>query len=149
MKQSALSLLACATILAACTATAGESGPEQLRQQVENTERAFAKTMADRNFEAFVSFLSPEAVFFSGETALRGSAQVSEAWKPYFEEAAPPFSWEPEIIEVLESGKLALSSGPVLDATGNRVGTFNSIWRLDESGDWKVIFDKGNKFCEP
>ena len=149
MMRSVLPVLAWAMISVACAAAAGEPGPEQLSQQVENTERAFAKTMADRDFEAFTSFLSPETIFFSGETALRGSAQVSEAWKPYFEEAAPPFSWEPEIIEVLDSGTLALSSGPVLDATGNRVGTFNSIWRLDESGDWKVIFDKGNKFCEP
>ena len=149
MKRLVLPVLACAMTFAACTAAAGEPGLEQLSQQVENTERAFAKTMADRDFEAFTSFLSTETIFFSGETALRGSAQVSEAWKPYFEEAAPPFSWEPEIVEVLDSGTLALSSGPVLDATGNRVGTFNSIWRLDESGDWKVIFDKGNKFCEP
>lgn len=147
MNRCILPFLACMMIFAACTAAAGEPGQEQLRQQVEDTERAFAQTMADRDFEAFTSFLSAETIFFSGETVLRGSGQVSEAWKPYFEQAAAPFSWEPETVEVLDSGGLALSSGPVRDPGGTLVGTFTSIWRLDKSGEWKIIFDKGNKAC--
>jgi len=103
--------------------------------------------MSDRDHKAFVSFLSPEAVFFSGETPLRGSDRVAEAWKPYFEGEEAPFSWAPETVEVLESGTLALSSGPVHNPAGNLMGSFTSIWRLIESGEWKIVFDKGNKGC--
>jgi len=147
MNRCILPFLACMMIFAACTAVASETGPDKLRQQVADTERAFAQTMADRNFEAFKSFLSPETIFFSGETALRGSAKVSATWKPYFEGGAAPFSWEPQTVEVLDSGNLALSSGPVHDPGGNLVGTFTSIWRLDNNGEWKIIFDKGNGAC--
>jgi ketosteroid isomerase-like protein len=54
-----------------------------------------------------------------------------------------PFSWRPETVEVLESGTLALSSGPVFDAAGQPIGAFNSIWRLEADGRWRVVFDKG------
>ena len=44
---------------------------------------------------------------------------------------------------MLESGHLAFSSGPVFDADGKRVDTFNSVWRLEDDGKWRIIFDKG------
>jgi len=126
---------------------AQSSDPAQLRQQVEDTERAFAATMANRDHGAFISFLADETVFISGETTLRGKPQVAEAWKPYYADLTAPFSWEPQQVEVLDSGTLALSSGPVRDPEGNVVATFNSIWRLEALGEWRIIFDKGNRAC--
>lgn len=115
---------------------------------VRDTEQAFADSMASREFDRFLSFISDEAIFFSGNKPLRGKERIGEAWKPYFKDADAPFSWKPEIVEVLESGTLALSSGPVHGADGKLIGTFSSIWRLDsESNRWKVIFDKGNDVC--
>lgn len=120
---------------------------ELLRQQVEETERSFARTMADRDFEAFLSFLSEETVFFSGDTPLRGRQAVADAWKAYYEGPKAPFSWAPELVVVLDSGTLALSSGPVYDPGGTRVATFNSVWRLDADGRWRIVFDKGSPEC--
>ena len=136
------------TLLMMTTVSAQQPDPGQLRQQVEDNERAFAATMADRDHNAFTSFLSEETVFFSGEAPLRGKQQVADAWKPYFEGPDAPFSWEPQQVEVLDSGTLALSSGPVRDPDGKLVATFTSIWRLDASGNWRIIFDKGNSACD-
>jgi ketosteroid isomerase-like protein len=111
---------------------------------VEAREIAFAKTMADRNLEAFLTFVSPEAVFFNGNEPLRGRDAIARGWAPFFDGAAAPFSWHPDVVEVLESGGLALSSGPVRDASGEEVGRFNSIWRKDADGQWRVVFDKGS-----
>jgi ketosteroid isomerase-like protein len=120
-----------------------------LANQVREAERAFAKTMADRNHAAFVSFLSDEAVFFGPQGAQRGKATVAAAWKPFFDAPqAAPFSWDPEQVEVLESGTLGISSGPVKDPQGKRVGTFNSIWRKEAGGVWKIVFDKGCPPCD-
>jgi ketosteroid isomerase-like protein len=99
---------------------------EDLRQQVEDTERAFAKTMADRDHDAFVSFLSEEAVFFSGPNATSGKQQVAELWKPLYEGPDAPFSWQPEQL----------------------MGTFTSIWRQEAPGTWRIVFDKGNEACK-
>jgi len=120
----------------------------ELKEQVRRTEIAFAKTMADRDHSAFASFLSTEAVFFSGDRALRGAAQVAAGWKRFFDGPAAPFSWGPEQVEVLDSGSLALSSGPVRDPSGKRIGTFNSVWRREADGKWKIVLDKGCPPCD-
>jgi len=99
--------------------------------------------MSDRDFDAFGTFVSEEAIFFGGSGALRGKDAVLAGWAPYFDGPDAPFSWEPETVEVLESGTLAHSSGPVKDPQGNVVGTFNSVWRLEADGRWRVVFDKG------
>lgn len=112
--------------------------------EVRAREIAFAQTMADRDFEAFLTFVSPEAIFFNGNRPLRGRDAVAEAWAGFFEEDRAPFSWAPDVVEVLDSGRLALSSGPVLDAAGAPVGRFNSIWRKEADGRWRVVFDKGS-----
>jgi len=105
--------------------------------------------MATRDHKAFMSFLSQEAVFFSGDKPLRGAQQVADWWKRYYEGPDAPFSWEPEDVEVLDSGTLALSSGPVRDSKGALIATFTSIWRLEDTGKWRIIFDKGNSACPP
>jgi ketosteroid isomerase-like protein len=121
---------------------------EDLGRQVRETEIAFAKTMAARDHAAFASYLSDEAVFFGQQRVLRGKAAVAAGWKQFFEGAAAPFSWEPERVEVLESGTLALSSGPVRDPEGRGIGTFTSIWRREADGRWKIVFDKGCPPCD-
>jgi ketosteroid isomerase-like protein len=147
MNKSIQLAFACLSLLMAGTSAAGEAMLEQLRQQVEDTERAFAQTMAERDHDAFMAFLSEETVFFSGDAPLRGSQRVAETWKPYFDGPDAPFSWEPELVVVLDSGTLALSSGPVRNPSGQRVATFNSIWRLEPSGQWRIVFDKGSADC--
>lgn len=117
-----------------------------LKKEVAETERAFAKTMADRDHAAFVTFLAKEAVFFSGGKAFRGADAVAASWKKLYEKPEAPFSWEPELVEVLDSGTLALSSGPVRDSAGKLIGTFTSIWRR-EDGRWRIVFDKGCPAC--
>ncbi len=119
----------------------------ELTEQVRQTETAFARTMADRNAEAFTSFLSPETVFMSNGQVSKGPREVSERWKRYFEAPQPPFSWEPEQVQVLDSGTLAMTSGPVKDPAGKRIGTFNSVWRRDANGQWKIVFDNGCPAC--
>ena len=114
---------------------------------VKATEAAFAKSMADRDHAAFTSYLSDEAVFFGPNGGTRGKAAVSAEWKPFFDGPNAPFSWEPGVVEVLDSGTLALSSGPVHDPSGKQTATFTSIWRRDADGKWRIIFDKGNAKC--
>ena len=60
-----------------------------------------------------------------------------------------------QFVEVLEDGKLALTRGPFRvvseDEDGiesERWGTFNSVWRLQPDGGWKVVFDAGSPASE-
>ncbi len=135
-------------LLTACVSAPPHISREQAQHEVEATERAFAKTMADRDHAAFTTFLAEETVFFGDKEALRGKAQVAAAWKPYYEKPAAPFSWEPAQVEVLDSGTLALSTGPVHGPDGKIIATFISIWRREPSGAWRIVFDKGSEVCD-
>ena len=115
-----------------------------LRDQVWAAETAFARTMADRDVMRFGDFISDEAIFFAGTTPLTGKAKVIEGWSAFFKESAPPFSWEPDQVEVLASGTLAFSTGPVRDPSGKVIARFSSIWRLEAVNVWRVVFDKGS-----
>jgi ketosteroid isomerase-like protein len=118
---------------------------ETAREQVEAAERAFAKSMADRDLRAFSRFVADEAIFFGGTKPLRGKSEVVKGWSRFYERGQPaPFSWAPDQVEVLESGTLALSTGLVRDPNGKVTGRFSSIWRLEAPGTWRVIFDKGS-----
>jgi len=134
-------------LLAACAGAPMKSDLATLQKQVADSERAFAKTMADRNFAAFSNFIADEAVFFTSTAALRGKPAVVEFWKRFYEKPDAPFSWEPAQVEVLDSGTLAISFGPVRDPSGKHFSNFQSIWRLEAPGVWRVIFDRGNPEC--
>lgn len=135
-----------ASILSSSYAWAADMS--ELQRQVSNTEKAFAKSMAQRDHAAFATFLSEETVFFSGPGVLHGKQEVAQYWKRFYDKPNAPFSWEPETVEVLASGTLAISSGPVKDASGKLVATFTSIWRLEAPQTWRIIFDKGNDICD-
>lgn len=127
-----------------CSLRASDKAVGSTASEVKEREIAFARTFADRDLDAFLDFVSPEAIFFSGNEPLRGHEAIANAWAPLFEDKTPPFSWHPDVIEILESGQLAISSGPIQNASGESIGRFNSIWRKDSDGLWRVIFDKGS-----
>ena len=132
---------------AASAVSAAPPGNEDLREQLRQAETAFAKTMADRDHAAFTSFLAHETVFM-GRSTLRGKAAVAAAWRGFYEGSKAPFSWKPERVEVLDSGALGMTSGPVYDENGQRSGTFNSVWRRQADGKWRIVFDIGCPPCD-
>lgn len=141
-----LAVTAATAVVFAPTPAAAKSDPSR---DVFAAESSFAATMAARDHEAFGTFLAEEGIFYGRRGAIRGKKAIMEAWAPLFEGAAAPFSWRPDGADVLESGSLAMTSGPVHDPSGKLIGRFNSIWRLEKDGKWRVIFDKGCDVCEP
>ena len=138
------------TLVGLCWWSAGlfaETNSE-LKEKVRRTEIAFAKSMADRDQAAFARFLADETMFLAAGKASRGPSEVVSRWKKFFEGPQAPFSWEPEVVEVLDSGTLAITSGPVRDPAGKRVGTFNSVWRREKDGNWKIVLDNGCPKCD-
>lgn len=136
------------TVMFAAALIARGATNDELREQVRKTEMAFAKTLADRNPAAFAAFLSKETIFMSSGRVSRGPRQVADRWEPYFAGPQAPFSWEPEEVQVLDSGTLAMTSGPVRDPSGKRIGTFNSVWRREGKGQWKIVLDNGCPACD-
>lgn len=118
-------------------------------------EIAFSQSAERRNIESFRSFIDDDARFV-GSTVTRGPAEIVAAWQPFFAADGPAIKWRPQFVEVLEDGTLALTRGPyrmiAKDADGKPVehwGTFNSIWRMNADGEWRIVFDAGNSASTP
>jgi ketosteroid isomerase-like protein len=152
MRMRVLSLLSASLLLAAAAASTGSYARESngdLKKQVMEAERAFAATMKARDFEAFSRFIADEAIFLAPEGPLRGKQAIIRGWRQYYDKPQAPFAWAPEEVEVVDSGTLAYSGGPIYNAAGQRIGRFNSIWRLKAPGQWEVVFDRGSDFGPP
>jgi ketosteroid isomerase-like protein len=147
MRARWIAALAACLLLASCAVTGHRalSKGEAARREVRAVETAFAKTMADRDLQAFGTFLADETVFFSGPKPLHGKQAVIAFWSRFYAQPTAPFAWRPEEVEVLEGGTLALSSGPVFDPQGKLIARFTSIWRQESPGVWKIVFDKGSE----
>jgi ketosteroid isomerase-like protein len=145
---SILCAAAALAILVQAPARAQRGGKATAVDEVRAAETAFAKSMADRDLSAFSALLADETVFFGSKAVFHGKAEVVAGWKRFFDGPAAPFSWAPAEVEVLPSGSLGFTSGPVYDPKGQRIGTFNSVWQRQKDGSWKIIFDKGCPPCE-
>jgi len=143
-------MAACAMVCALASGAAlAEPDLEALKRQVADTERAFARSMAERDHAAFTHHLSEQAVFFGGPAVLNGKAAVAAGWQRFFQTKEAPFSWEPDQVEVTSDGLLAHSTGPVRNPAGQPIARFNSVWRLEAPGAWRIVFDKGQPWEEP
>lgn len=118
-------------------------------------EIAFSQSAENRNIEAFKSFLDSDARFV-GNSVLTGPDEISAAWQVFFADDGPAIKWRPQFVEVLKDGLLALTRGPYRmisrDSEGNVVehwGTFNSVWRKNKDGKWRVVFDAGSDAAKP
>ncbi len=96
-----------------------------------------------------MSFLDPEVRFVTGNVS-RGPEEVGQGWAGFFQPDAPKIRWRPAIVEVVANGTLAISRGPYrltsMSDDGQAQeswGIFNSTWRLNADGEWKVLFDAG------
>ena len=134
--------------LLASPLTIAQPDLDALKREVFAAERAFARSMAERDHAAFVRHLSEQAVFFGSARVLAGKAVVANGWKGFFEAPAAPFSWEPDQVELLSDGTLAMSTGPVRNPGGQIIARFNSVWRLEAQGVWRIVFDKGQPWEE-
>jgi ketosteroid isomerase-like protein len=148
MKRRLLLTLATAIAAAGCTTLPPrEAGAAAQPDRLRAAETAFAATMAARDLAAFATFIADDAVFINGGKPLRGKAAIVEHWRRFYSGPRAPFSWKPEIVEVLGSGRLGYSEGPVADPDGVVVARYASTWRLDAAGEWKVVFDNGSEVC--
>jgi ketosteroid isomerase-like protein len=119
------------------------------RQEVVCAEVGFSRSVERRDFHAFLGFLDPEARFVTGGVA-RGPEEIGQGWAGFFEADGPRIIWRPVIVEVVANGTLAISRGPYRLTTvaedgslRHAWGTFNSTWRLNADGAWRVLFDAG------
>ena len=120
------------------------------------SERAFAAMSAAKGMkEAFLTYLAEQSVVFR-PTAMDGR----KVW-----EAKPPSTatllWEPSFAEVSSAGDLGYTTGPwelhpPADSSGTPApperylyGHFDSVWKKQRGGAWRVVADIGVSHPKP
>ena len=141
-------------LILALVVLAGSSAHADLADDVRCREVGFSKSAEARDAVAFKSFIDFDARFV-GNSVSRGPSSITEAWSVFLTNGGPAIKWRPQFVELLEDESLALTRGPyrmiTTDENGVETehwGTFNSIWRLNDDGVWRVVFDAGNAAAE-
>jgi len=147
LSRRALLMSTGAFALPACTTVPPRMTNAVAVAAVTAAELAFAKTMADRDLDAFARLVAVDAVFTNGGQPLVGREAIKAAWAPLYAKPQPPFSWKPDLVVVVASGDLGNSTGPVARPDGTVGQRFYSTWRLERDGAWRVVFDDGYPIC--
>jgi ketosteroid isomerase-like protein len=154
MPRTALTALAALFLFSPLALAEGPFDRAARTEELRKVELAFAASVMENRPDLFAGYLDEEAVFVGGAGVRRGRAEIVEAWKGFFAEGRPDFEWHPEVVELSADGTLGLTRGPWTirsrDKDGKAVeqtGTFNSVWRRQADGSWRILFDAGCAAC--
>lgn len=144
--RSTIILFFLLSLLAACQQPLNK---EKVKQEIYQSEKAFEKMCADKGIqEAFYFYASDSAVIKrQNDTLIVGKENIKDYYSnPAFEMAK--VTWTPDFIDVSECGDLAYSYGNYLwtiwnadGDTGVFQGVFQTVWKKQEDGKWKFVWD--------
>jgi len=119
------------------------------KSEIIETEQRFANMAHEKGVaEAFLAFADDEAVLLRNNNLIIGKGALEEYYLVQGLDENSSLSWEPEFVEVSESGDLGYTYGyysfSFLDSTNNKVtsrGVFHTIWKKQNDGSWKFVWD--------
>jgi ketosteroid isomerase-like protein len=136
------------SIQAACRNNDIQILKETYRKEILKTEEAFAEMAKEQGLKkAFTKYAADNAVLKRGNDLIIGKKAIEEYYANYQYRDAE-LQWQPDYIDVSESGDLAytygrytfkaiLQSGEVLQDTG----IFHTVWKRQPDGQWRYVWD--------
>lgn len=102
-------------------------------------ERALAATAVREGFNpALLRFVAEDGIIF------RPDPVKGKSWLLSGEPMPATLDWWPEYVETSCDGKLGWSTGPVIRDGGPARSHYVTIWRREEDGLWRFVFDQGS-----
>src|SRR5262249_51775219 len=123
------------------------------RAAIVRADEDFNKSVAERSREAFLALIADGATFGGGTpNEQRGKDAIWRAWSAFFDPKGPTLTWHPYSGEVLAGG----DGGYTLGFSERRSpdgkvfkGNYLTVWKKQQDGSWKAIFDTGTGVPEP
>jgi ketosteroid isomerase-like protein len=131
-----------------------------MAQEPDSTSSLFKMREAERNFAresvmigrnaAFVKNFAEVSVIFTDKWLTNGK----QFWKNR-KNAPVVLKWEPEYMDIAESGDFGISTGPWEsqefrpNTPVQATGYFLTVWKKEATGIWKVILDAGSETPAP
>ena len=137
-------------VLLGCRNEAQDSSTDQWKNEILETERAFAAmAKAEGIPEAFLAYAADSAVLMRNNTLVKGKGEMAEFFKTQSSSSAEmSLSWEPDFIDVSSSGDRGYTYGKfifsMMDSTGVKqegTGVFHTVWKRQQDGSWKFVWD--------
>ena len=130
-------------LLLACACATTRSGVEAELLRVDREFCALAQRVSIG--EAFRTYLAEDGTSMpEGQPFLHGRDAVARSWAEA--PAEDKLSWTPQFARAASSGDLGYTYGTWTyeSAGGVKRGKYVTIWRRQEDGTWKAVFDGGN-----
>lgn len=133
----------------ACSGPNETANIEKWKNEVIETERAFARMAKEKSIsEAFIYFAAENAVLNRDNTLIKERQGIIEHFGPVENtKTKRSLEWEPDFVDVATSGDLAYTYGKFLytktDSTGttSQEGIFHTVWKRQKDGSWKYVWD--------
>ena len=121
---------------------------QQSADQLLDVDRKFSESAGKNGFnKAFIEFAHPDAVLLrENSMPIVGKQAITKLYEKS-DTTGIRFSWEPLAGTIAKSGELGYTYGTYtlqMDSTVEK-GTYVSIWKVDEDGEWKYVLDTGNE----
>ncbi|MEZ5103119.1 MAG: nuclear transport factor 2 family protein [Draconibacterium sp.] len=117
-------------------------------EQLFEVDRRFSNSASTNGFNnAFIEFAHPDAVLLRpNKLPIKGKIAIISFYEK-LEANGIDFSWEPEGGDIAVSGELGYTYGiyTIKVDTITEKGTYISVWKKDEAGNWKYVLDTGNE----
>ncbi len=118
-------------------------------EKIMQLSKDWSQTVATKDVEKIVSYWADDAfVMQDGQPPFKGKQAIRQMVEESFKIPGFSISWQPESVEVSDSGDMAymIENAQVsyTDSTGKRVTHHNkavSIWRKQADGSWKNAVD--------
>lgn len=138
------------SFLLALIALAAACSPSQVAQPdiaaIVDAERAFAAEASQRGWvEAFEAYSSAEAIVLQAEPV---NAHQSLAGIDPANRGDTSLNWGPEFAGVSNGGDFGFTTGPY-NGGGAVFGQYFTVWRRQDDGSWKWIYDGGTNTTTP
>jgi ketosteroid isomerase-like protein len=129
------------------TALAQKPDITAAQAEIMKADEDFNQSVVDRNQERFLSLIADGATFGGGTpNEQRGKDSISKAWSVFFDPKGPTLTWHPSKAEVLAGGDVGYTTGFSERRAPNGAvnkGNYLTVWKKQQNGSWKVIYDTG------
>lgn len=124
----------------------GNNDQKSIVEVIKGVERDFADLVSKKGIHfAFVRYAADDAVLLRNNRIIQGKEQIDAFLRG---NDATGLNWEPEFIDVADSGDLAYSYGKYTFTQINEKGAetvsegiFHTIWKKQQDHSWKFVWD--------
>ena len=130
---------------------------EKMEEELYNADIEFSNlSKAEGRNASFIKYCDEEAVMLSPYSMPIEGKEFIVSKLLSKSDTSFSLTWQPINASVAESGELGYTYGlwnlELTDSSGNRIseqGTYATVWRKNEKGEWKFVLDIGNEGLSP